>query len=74
MNIFKYAVKACRFASLVSIAASRALSHTKPALVTFTERGLEIIARVLCVESHGVMVCGPTGASVAHLSTPHPPL
>jgi hypothetical protein len=26
---------------------------------------------VLCVQSHGVMVCGSAGASVAHFSNPH---
>ena len=71
MNIFKSAAKACRpfflalpaISHLISRAASRQMRRAAPAL----ESALETIAHVLCVESRGVMVCGASGGSVAHL-------
>lgn len=43
----------------------------KPSVATVLDRTLETIAHVLCVQSHGVMVCGASAASVAHFSNPH---
>ncbi|MFK3795226.1 MULTISPECIES: hypothetical protein [unclassified Pseudomonas] len=64
MNIFNKAAKVCRSASRSLLAPTRALSRLTP------DRFLEIAARVLCVESRGVMVCGSAGASVAHFPSP----
>lgn len=68
MNIFKYAAQACRFASR-SMPASRgaALRYT-PLLTKAFDKALLTVASVLCVRSHGVMVCGPSTASVAYLA------
>ncbi|WP_199885289.1 hypothetical protein [Pseudomonas bohemica] len=71
MNIFKHAAKACRSASRSLLAPSRAVSRIKPVIVHVLDRSLETVARVLCVQSHGVMVCGSSAASVAHFSNPH---
>ena len=49
----------------------RYANSLKPSIAVFLDRALETVARVLCVQSHGVMVCGPYGASVAHFSNPH---
>jgi hypothetical protein len=72
MNIFRSAAKACRpfLLALPAIprAVSRTLSNAAPAL----ESALETIAHVLCVESRGVVVCGASGGSVAHLSDTAP--
>lgn len=43
----------------------------KPSIAIILDRALENVAHVLCVESHGVMVCGASAASVAHFSNPH---
>ncbi|MGH8417272.1 MAG: hypothetical protein ACRER8_08300 [Pseudomonas sp.] len=71
MNIFKHAAKACRSASRSLLAPSRVVSRIKPVIVIALDRSLETVARVLCVQSHGVMVCGASAASVAHFSSPH---
>ena len=71
MNIFKHAAKACRSMSRALLVAPRVVSHAKPLFVPALERTLENLARVLCVESHGVMVCGASAASVAHFENPH---
>jgi hypothetical protein len=81
MNIFKYAAKVCRSASRSLLAPSRtAVSRTAPShiasrlnpvLSAALDRTLEAIARMLCVQSNGVMVCGASAASVAHFSNPH---
>ena len=71
MNIFKHATKACRSVSSALLVAPRVVSHAKSSAVPALERTLETIARVLCVESHGVMVCGASAASVAHFTNPH---
>ncbi|NBB12825.1 hypothetical protein [Pseudomonas sp. SLFW] len=68
MNMLKSAVKVCRSASRSLLAHSRALSRLTPA-ITF-DKTLEILARVLCVQSSGVMVCGSASASVAHFPSP----
>jgi hypothetical protein len=68
MNIFQHAAKACRSASRSLLAAHRAFLRMQPVTL---DRTLESIARVLCVQSHGVMICGSAGASVAHFSNPH---
>ncbi|WP_296262449.1 MULTISPECIES: hypothetical protein [unclassified Pseudomonas] len=71
MNIFKHAVKACRSASRSLLTPAHTVSRIKPALVNTLDRFLETVARVLCVQSHGVMVCGASASSVAHFSNPH---
>jgi hypothetical protein len=43
----------------------------KPSIASVLDRTLETIAHVLCVQSHGVMVCGASAASVAHFANPH---
>ncbi len=72
MNIFKSAAKACRpfLLALPALrhAASRTLGNAAPAF----ESALETIARVLCVQSRGVVVCGASGGSVAHLADTAP--
>jgi len=76
MNIFRSAAKACRpfllalpaLRRAVSHAASRTLVNAAPAF----ESALETIARVLCVQSRGVVVCGASGGSVAHLADTAP--
>lgn len=80
MNIFRSAAKACRPFLLALPAIPRAVSHAlfhtvarrlinaAPAF----ESALETIAHVLCVESRGVVVCGASGGSVAHLSDTAP--
>jgi len=70
MNILKHAVQACRTVSR-SLVASRSVSALKPSLVAALDKSLETAARVLCVQSHGVMVCGSSAASVAHFCSPH---
>ncbi|MFJ3487217.1 hypothetical protein ACIPL1_27925 [Pseudomonas sp. NPDC090202] len=64
MNILKHAVQACRSASRSPLFVSR----IRPAFETAIDRSLHTAARVLCVESHGVMTAGPSSASVAHLT------
>jgi len=49
----------------------RYASSIKPAIAVFFDKALETVAHVLCVQSHGVMVCGAHGGSVAHFSNPH---
>lgn len=49
----------------------RYAARVKPFIVIALDRALETVAHVLCVQSHGVMVCGASGASVAHFSNPH---
>ncbi|MDD1966675.1 hypothetical protein NPS29_15185 [Pseudomonas putida] len=70
MNILKRAVQACRTVSR-SLVASRAVSALKPSLAAALDKTLETAARVLCVQNHGVMVCGSSAASVAHFCNPH---
>ena len=80
MNIFRSAAKACRPFLLALPAIPRAVSHAVSRTVAHTlinaapafESALETIAHVLCVESRGVVVCGASGSSVAHLSDPAP--
>lgn len=71
MNIFKHAAKACRSVSRALLVAPRVALHAKSSVTPAFERALESVARVLCVESHGVMVCGTSAASVAHFTNPH---
>lgn len=71
MNIFKHAAKACRSVSRALLVAPRVVLHAKSSVTPAVERVLETVARVLCVESHGVMVCGTSAASVAHFTNPH---
>ncbi|SDJ14086.1 hypothetical protein [Pseudomonas abietaniphila] len=71
MNIFKHAARACRSVSRALLVAPRVVLHAKPFVTPAIERVLETVARVLCVESHGVMVCGTSAASVAHFTNPH---
>jgi hypothetical protein len=71
MNILKHAAKVCRSVSRAVLVVSRVASHDKSTVVPALERALETVARVLCVESHGVMVCGASAASVAHFTNPH---
>lgn len=71
MNIFKHAAQACRSVSRALLVAPRIVLHAKSSVLPAFERALEIMARVLCVESHGVMVCGTSAASVAHFTNPH---
>jgi hypothetical protein len=66
MNILKRAVQSCRSVSLSLVA-----SRIKPFLAVALDKSLETAARVLCVQSHGVMVCGSSAASVAHFANPH---
>lgn len=68
MNIFRSAAKACRPFLLALPAIPRAVSRTFINAAPAFESALETIAHVLCVESRGVMVCGASGGSVAHLS------
>lgn len=72
MNTLRSAIKACRpFFRLLATplgAAARAVSRTAKQSVPAFESALETIAHVLCVESRGVMVCGASGGSVAHLA------
>jgi hypothetical protein len=72
MNIFRSAATLCRpfLLALPAIprAVSRAVSRRLINAVPAFESALETIAHVLCVESRGVMVCGASGGSVAHLS------
>lgn len=84
MNIFRSAAKACRPFLLALPAIPRAVSHAlfhtvarrlinaAPAFESAFESALETIAHVLCVQSRGVVVCGPSGGSVAHLSDTAP--
>jgi hypothetical protein len=80
MNIFRSAAKACRpfllalpaLRRAVSHAASRTLVNAAPAFESALESALETIARVLCVQSRGVVVCGASGGSVAHLADTAP--
>ena len=71
MNIFKHAAKACRSVSRALLVAPRIVLHAKSSVTPAFERVLETVARVLCVESHGVMVCGTSATSVAHFTNPH---
>jgi hypothetical protein len=71
MNIFKHAAKACRSVSRALLVTPRVVPHAKSSVTPAFERVLETVARVLCVESHGVMVCGTSAASVAHFTNPH---
>lgn len=71
MNIFNKAAKVYRSLSRALLAAPRAVSHAKCAIAPALERSLETVARVLCVESDGVMVCGSSAALVAHFTNPH---
>lgn len=68
MNIFNKAAKVCRSASRSLLAPFRALSRLS--LNHSLDKTLETVARVLCVQSSGVMVCGPAGVSVAHFPSP----
>ncbi len=70
MNIFKRATKACRSASRSHPDVSRAVTRIKPVIISVLERALETAARTLCVESHGVMTLGHSGASVVRLTDP----
>ena len=71
MNIFNRAFKACRSASRSLLASLPAASRIKPVIAIALDRTLETVARVLCVHSHGVMVCVASAASVAHFANPH---
>jgi hypothetical protein len=71
MNIFNKAFKACRSAYRSLLAPLPAASRIKPVIAIALDRTLETVARVLCVQSHGVMVCGSSAASVAHFANPH---
>ncbi|TDV63436.1 hypothetical protein [Pseudomonas sp. LP_7_YM] len=71
MNIFKHAAQVCRRASGSPLTPSDAASRIQPAIAAALDRTLETIARVLCVQRHGVMICGTSAASVAHFSNPH---
>lgn len=71
MNIFKHATQACRSISHAACAILRAASRTTVIIAPLLDRALAAAARVLCVESHGVMVCGASTASVAHFTNPH---
>jgi hypothetical protein len=72
MNMLKTAVKVCRSASRSLLARSRALSRLTldvpfdKNLDKNLDKILETLARVLCVQGSGVMVCGAASASVAH--------
>jgi hypothetical protein len=66
MNIFEHAAKACRSVSRVSFASLLAPA-AKASVASALNRFLETAAGVLCVHINGVMVCGASGASVAHL-------
>ncbi|WP_296181395.1 hypothetical protein [Pseudomonas sp. UBA1879] len=68
MKMFKTAVKVCRSASRSLLAAPQAPSRI--ALDSTLDKTLETIARVLCVQSRGVMVCGSASVSVAHFPSP----
>lgn len=71
MNIFKHAAQACRRAFVSLFAPSHPVSPIQPTIAVMLDRTLETIARVLCVQRHGVMICGTSAASVAHFSNPH---
>jgi hypothetical protein len=68
MNMFKTAVQVCRSASRFLLATPRALSRV--GLDSMLDKTLETVARVLCVQSRGVMVCGSASVSVAHFPSP----
>jgi hypothetical protein len=67
MNIVKRATKACRSALNAAPASLRLTPRAKQSIARLLDRSLESIAHVLCVHRDDVMVCGPSGASVAHL-------
>lgn len=70
MKLLKHAVQACRTVSR-SLVASRVVTRLKPSFAVALDKSLETAARVLCVQSHGVMICGSSAASVAHFASPH---
>lgn len=72
MNIFRSAAKACRPFLLELPAIPRSVSDRLTNAAPAFESALETIAHVLCVQSRGVVVCGASGGSVAHLSDTAP--